>query len=290
MNAFKNEIKNTSWQNILSSNNSTLSYSYNNFFDLFSTAYEKNFPLLKTKVKMKIDKNKSPWMTKCISKSTKRKHKLYKKYLQDPSVKNENKYKRYKNKLNHIINAAKKYYEWELIEYKQDTRLLWKTLNEIMNGHTKKSTLPREFNGSNPEEIIWNPSIIANKFNEYFINVGLAVAKKIPNSNRTFCEFLPRKYRDSFFLDPVTEYELEFEIKKLKTKKSPGYDKIKTDIIKNVASDISEPLTHIFNLIFLNGNIPDDLKKALASPIFKENQNNAFRNYLYQFSLVSQNY
>ena len=106
MNAFKNEIKNTSWQNILSSNNSTLSY--NNFFDLFSTDYEKNFPLLKTKVKMKIDKNKSPWMTECISKSTKRKHKLYKKYLKDPSVKNENKYERYKNILNRIIKAAKK--------------------------------------------------------------------------------------------------------------------------------------------------------------------------------------
>ena len=83
-----------------------------------------------------------------------------------------------------------------------------------MSRHTKKSTIPREFNGSNPEEIIRNPSIIANKFNEYFINVGPAIAKKIPNSNRTFCEFLPRKYRDSFFLNPVTEYELEFELKK----------------------------------------------------------------------------
>ena len=40
-------------------------------------------------------------MTKCIAKSVKKKNTLYKKYLCHPTTNNEDKYKRYKNKLNH---------------------------------------------------------------------------------------------------------------------------------------------------------------------------------------------
>jgi hypothetical protein len=42
-------------------------------------------------------------MTKCIAKSVKKKNTLYKKHLCHPTTNNEDKYKQYKNKLNHII-------------------------------------------------------------------------------------------------------------------------------------------------------------------------------------------
>lgn len=47
------------------------------------------------KAKNKIDKQKSPWLTKCILKSIRTKNQLYKKFLSNPSKKNENKYKKY---------------------------------------------------------------------------------------------------------------------------------------------------------------------------------------------------
>ena len=98
-----NTIKNMSWENVLSSNNST--ESYNEFFHLFSPIYESNFPLTKNLKKRKIDKKKSPWMTKCIAKSVIKKNKLYKKYLHHPTANNENKYE------HHVIKRAKtKYY------------------------------------------------------------------------------------------------------------------------------------------------------------------------------------
>ncbi len=52
-----------------------------------------------------------------------------------------------------------------------------------------------------------------------------------------------------------------------------------TQVIKAIATEISEPLSHIFNLSFLSGTIPDDLKIALVTPIFKANENNEFKNY-----------
>ena len=62
--SFTNTIKNISWENVLTDNNMT--ESYNKFFNLFSIAYEKNFPLTKKVIaKRKIDKTRSPWMTYC---------------------------------------------------------------------------------------------------------------------------------------------------------------------------------------------------------------------------------
>jgi hypothetical protein len=58
--------------------------------------------------------------------------------------------------------------------------------------------------------------------------------------------------------------------------KSPGYDNISSKFIKLTASNISEPLAHIFNLAFLSGIIPDKLKIALVTPIFKANGKNKF--------------
>ena len=128
---------------------------------------------------MKIDRCKSPCITRSIIKSVRKKNKLYKKFLCHPTTNNEQKYKQYKNKLNHIIKIAKKkYYEEQLIKYKNETKLLWSTLDEIMNKRTQKNNLlPKKFAGNNSEEMITNPHEIADKFNEYFINVGPGIAK-----------------------------------------------------------------------------------------------------------------
>jgi hypothetical protein len=221
--SFTNTIKGLSWEAVTSNHDEI--ESCNNFFNIFSSTYEENFPLTK-KVKTKIDKRKSPWMTKSIAKSVRTKNKLYKKFLCHPTTYNEQKYKQYKDKLNHIIKIAKKkHYEEEMIKYKNDTKLLWGTLNEIMNKLTRKhNLLPKQFTGTNPGEIISNPHEIANKFNEYFTNIGPEIACKLPNTEKTFNEYLSNRCKNSFFIEPVTKFEVEVEIKNLNSKKSPGYD------------------------------------------------------------------
>jgi hypothetical protein len=276
--SFTNTIKNVSWDDVLSKNNTA--ESYNEFFNLLSIAYEKNFPLRRKVVKRNIDKTRSPWMTKCIAKSVKQKNKLYKKYLQWPTEKKGKIYKQYKNKLNHIIRAAKKkHYEEQLIKYKHDTKVIWKTLNEIMNRNKTSSMLPKEFIGNSPGEKITDPKSIANRFNGYFVNIGPGLAKKLSNSKTNFDKYLTNSYKRSFFINPITKDELENEINNLNSKKSLGYDGISSQVIKAIATDISELLSHIFNLTFLSGTIPDDLKIAVVTPIFKANENNEFKNY-----------
>ncbi len=203
--SFGNTIKTTSWEDVISNSDCTV---LNEFFNKFSTANEKNFPLTKKVSKRKFDKTKSPWMTKCIAKSVQKKNKLYKKFLTCPVIKNEITYKTYKNKLNHVIKIAKKkYYEEQLIKYKHNTKCLWKTINEIMNKHRNSRILPKEFNRDSSDEIIDDPYKIANKFNKYFVNIGPGLAKKLPDIEITFDKYLTNN--NNFFIEPVTKYEIE---------------------------------------------------------------------------------
>ncbi len=226
-------------------------------------AIDKSFPLVEMKRKI-IDHTKSPWMTGGILKSISKKNRLYKNSLKKPSKRNELMYKTYKNKLNHVIKTAKKvYYENQFIKYKNDIKMTWQKINEVLNRRKTKSKLPDTFLQKNSNINISNPIDIANKFNEYFVNVGPQLAKKIPNDNNISYEsFLKGSYIDSMFLEPVTENELMNEIINLSENKSAGHDEISAKMIKEIKGEILKPLTYIYNLTFLTGKIPKFLKIA----------------------------
>lgn len=81
------------------------------------------------------------------------------------------------------------------------------------------------------------------------------------------------------FLSPIYEYEVQTEIKSLNANKSSEYDGYCAKILKDIYKEISKPLTYIFNQVFITGIIPDQMKIALVTPIFKANEENKFENY-----------
>ena len=79
--------------------------SYSIFHNNLQVAINKSFPLVKTNPKndRSVNHAKSPWLTSGILKSISKKNQLYKKFLRKPSSRIETNYKKYKNKLNHLI-------------------------------------------------------------------------------------------------------------------------------------------------------------------------------------------
>ena len=78
----------------------------------------------------------------------------------------------------------------------------------------------------------------------------------------------------------MTEKEVEFEISQLNRNKSCGHDEIPPKLVKKISKYIIKPLTFIFNQSFVTGIIiPDDLKVALVTPVFKANNKEEFSNY-----------
>ena len=138
--------------------------------------------------------------------------------------------------------------------------------------------MPDAFVHDNEE--ITDPVIIANHCNEYFTNVGPNLASKIPTVNTSFEAFMSKTYHhESFFIDPVSEEEVERELLGLNPNKSVGYDSFHPKVLREIAPYIKQPLTSIFNKSFATGIFPDGLKISLITPVYKNEDKSLFSNY-----------
>ena len=120
--------------------------------------------------------------------------------------------------------------------------------------------------------------IICEKFNEFFINVGPSLSKKIPVQNCSPDQYIKKKTIFSLYLEPVTEAEIRRLIMSLKSS-APGYDNIRSSILKMSLPFICTPLTYISNLSLQEGVFPDELKIANVIPLFKSDDPELFNNY-----------
>ena len=163
---------------------------------MYTKIYNDCFPL--KKVTRKQRRFKKPWLTKALLKSIKTKNKLYKKYLQVPTVDNCSLYKRYKNKLNHTLRLAKRrYYEKKLEDAKSNTHATWKILNEVLNRKKPRPQLNTIFKSDGQE--ISDPVEVANRFCSYFSSIGPNLAKKIQPPPCSHKDFLSGSFPESIF-------------------------------------------------------------------------------------------
>ena len=125
---------------------------------------------------------------------------------------------------------------------------------------------------------ITDKKIIADKFNEFFINIGSNLAAKIPPSNMNFDSYLPHVCT-IFAEKSVTEEELKRAFFSLKPNKTPGYDNINVNVVKKSYEGLKTPLMRIFNLSLSTGVFFDKLKIARVSPIFKNGNKDLLTNY-----------
>ena len=125
---------------------------------------------------------------------------------------------------------------------------------------------------------ITDKKIIADKFNEFFINIESNLTAKIPPSNMKFDSYLPHVCTN-FSEKSVTEEELKRAFSSLKPIKTPGYDNIDVNIVREIYKKLKTPLMRIFNLSLTTGTCPDKLKTAKVSPIFKNSERYLLTNY-----------
>ena len=84
---------------------------------------------------------------------------------------------------------------------------------------------------------------------------------------------------DSMFLTPVCEREIKKELENLDPSKSCGHDNIMPKVVKQLATELSEPLSHIINLTFSTGKLPVDFKTSIVIPVYKSGDSCEFNNY-----------
>ena len=106
--------------------------------------------------------------------------------------------------------------------------------------------------------------------NNYFVNIGENLAKKItvPNINHSHNsqDYSPH----SWFLSPTNSEELEAIIKTLKIKKATLSRDIDIKFIKLACPIISPIISDLFNLCVKTGVFPDDTKVVEVIPFFEQ--------------------
>ena len=124
LNCFKQALFETSWDSV--KNLKQPNEAYNKFLEIFTELYQEYFPIRKIKIKPK--RALSPWITNGIVKSSKRKQKLYEKFLKHRTPINEANYKAYKNLFETIKRKSKKrFYSEKLIQ--GDVKNTWCIMN-----------------------------------------------------------------------------------------------------------------------------------------------------------------
>ncbi|KAK9873084.1 hypothetical protein WA026_020815 [Henosepilachna vigintioctopunctata] len=128
---------------------------------------------------------------------------------------------------------------------KNELKALWKLVKT--KGFTDSGNGIKEIQSEHGHSI-QDPESIANEFKEYFFQIRKNLVDKIKRTEPLSCRKVTPK--DSFFLTPVTEKEMEETLKSLKNKNSTGKDGIQVETIKAIHTIVIPLMTHLINHIF----------------------------------------
>ena len=249
---------------------------FTDFIENLGNIYNDNFPLTKLS-RQKAKDYLKPHITSGIRQSITDRNRLYKKYLENKSDYNYNKWKNKRNNVTNIIQAAEiSHVKEQLNNRGNKSKSLWKLFGKILNNKQKGNTKVSKLNING--KTINNSHDISNAFNKFFCEIGPELASKI-DVNNNFYNYMPSKIKDSIFLHIITLNEVKKEISKLDPKKSPGYDDVTAKFLQISEDLIATPLCQICNMSMSSGIYPDKLKIAKVIPIYKKGSKSDVSNY-----------
>ena len=249
---------------------------YTEFHRIVSEKYNKCFPYRKLS---KPYYNNKPWLTNALEESIKTKNKLFVNRNKSNDTEERNAcYKAYRNRLHHILRTAERQYYQDLIkQHKANIKKSWQVIKSIINKR-KYCPVHSKFKYMYNGDVISDGKIIANKFNNFFVNVGESLAKEIPSTSRCPSEYIRFEISEKFFASTVTKDEIYKIICNCKDS-AAGWDDLRPRIMKLIQNCIKSPLAHICNRSFVTGIFPSELKIANVVPIFKSGDDMVFSNY-----------
>ena len=168
-----------------------------------------------------------------------------------------------------ICEAKIKYFGNLFHQYKNDIKMTWKTISQII---CKSSSKRKEL-----EKIIVDSKVISNKrdicdrFNNFFSNIGPELAEKVNiNTNKNYDVYLQKRTLTTFSFNLVNQDDITKLISTLATKNSSGHDGISLKLLKFISPVLIKPLTLIINQSLITGIFPTNLKIAKVLPYFKK--------------------
>ena len=112
--------------------------------------------------------------------------------------------------------------------------------------------------------------IIANHFNSFFTSRAGKILKNVPKAKKTFNSFLTKSNTKILFLSSTTLAKVASILKTFNLNKAIGPNSLSNEILMDLKSEISEPLSNLIYLSLNTGVFPNSLKLAKVIPVFKK--------------------
>ena len=182
---------------------------------------------------------------------------------------------------NEIKKANRSYINKELQENSTKPDRFWKTIKEIFPMKNKSNQIPNAFKLEGKQ--IKDKKVISEEFCKFFSFIAIFLKQKTFILNYSILGYKPlyKRYASllNFRFQTISEIEVLNHLKKLKQKCATGLDNIPASFLKDTAYVIAKPLAHIINLSMTTGIVPDDLKSARITPVYKSGDAHKFDNY-----------
>ncbi len=143
----------------------------------------------------------------------------------------------------------------------------WHGIKEIVKTKNSLSTRINQLKVNNV--FIDDPKLIANTFNNFFVNVGPNTDGEIPKSFISPTSYLKHRVITNFVILPTSNAEVMKIILQLDDNKSTGPCSIPIKLLRYAAPKIVPIFVKIINISFETGIFPLGMKLAKIIPIFK---------------------
>ena len=202
-------------------------------------------------------KGSPPWMTREVKRLTNRKQKAWKRYSNNRSEANLEKYKLALKSCKKGVSAAKRSFERKLANSGN---------KRPFNAYVKSKCKTRERVGPLviDNEPVTESKDIAEVLNKFFTSVFTKEPSgPTPPTVSQTCEQPLRNV-------VISAATVKKKLLSLKPGSAPGPDKISPRFLQSNAESLAAPLAFLFNLSLREGSVPSDWKRANVTPIFKK--------------------
>ena len=257
-------IKQTDWSEILVED-SSVDDCWSGIKSVLTDAMDKYIPCKKSRVNGKPRREPLP---ETLLDKVRLKRRLYKYWKKYRTVQNWNAYAKVRNQVNWMSNKHE-------IDKEKKLAKEAKTNLKCFFDYVSRKSKPREgvANLSKPDgNLTENDQEKAEVLNNFFTSVFTTEDQEnIPTFD---CG-------KNVSIDNITKLpeQMKKALSQLKVSKSPGPDGIHPRILKELADELSYPLTFLFHKTMISGKIPKEWKVAEVRPIFKKGEKSAPGNY-----------
>lgn len=255
------------WESIDSE--SDVNTNFDSFMDIYIKLYNEAFPLV---IKKGISKTvtKKGWITDDIRAESRTLKQLY---SDARDYNNQDIFQYYK--------CMKRAYQKKIVDakFQYNKRIINSVANkpkkiwEIVKRETGRMQpkLVDNFKLIVNNNVLDNPVLISNAFNEFYLNVAKDINSSLVVTENQKVAVLDKINNNAFsiVLKPATKAEIFDIVRKLKNTPATGIDGIKVEVVKKSIKPILELLTALVNQSLNEGIFPNYLKKAIVIPMYK---------------------